>query len=276
MAIQIEPFDAPFGARILGAELSAPPSEGDFGLIRQALLDHHVLAIPGQSLDAAGLVAFSRRFGPLEPHLLKEYRHPEAPEVLVLSNAFDATGRPKGIATPPDPAYHSDLSYRPRPTWVTLLYAVRVPPEGGDTLFVDMEAAYARLPAEEQARLEGLRAAHNYAYRYPERLSEAERAANPDVLHPVVRRHPETDRAALFINPSFTGPIQGLDEAEGAALKARLYAHCLQDRFLLRYRWSDGDLVLWDNASVIHSATEAPRGQERTLMRTTVMGSEPR
>jgi len=275
MTLQVQPLGGALGARVTGADIAGGLGDADFRVIRQALLDHHVVAVPDQRLSAADLVAFSRRFGDLEPHLLGAYHHPELPEVLMLSNATGADGKPKGIATPPDPEYHSDLSYRPRPTWVTLLFALQVPDAGGDTLFADMVKAYETLPEDLKTRLDGLQAAHNYAYRYPERLTAEQRAATPDVAHPVVRTHPESGKRALFINPSFTGPILGLPGAESDRLKRRVYDHCLQDRFLLRYRWRNGDLVMWDNAAVIHSATEAPSDQERTLMRTTVVGGVP-
>ncbi len=275
MPISIVPLDGPFGARVHGVDLSAPLDEASFGVIRRALLDHHVVAIPEQRLSAGQLAGFSRRFGELEPHLLEQFHHPDDPAVLVLSNWKGTDGRALGAANPPDPIYHSDLSYRPRPTFVTLLYALTVPDEGGDTLFIDMVEAFASLPGDIKARLSGLSAAHNYAYRYPERLTAEQRAALVDVVHPVIRTHPDSGRRAIFINPSFTGPIVGLPEAEGEALKAQVYAHCLQPHRELRYRWRAGDLLMWDNAAVIHSATPAPEDRERTMLRTTVVGSVP-
>lgn len=275
MTITIVPLDAPFGARVLGADLSAPDDDGSFGQIHQALLDHHVVVIPDQKLSAGQLVAFSERFGVLEPHLLEQFHHPDHPAVLILSNWTHPDGRPVGASNPPDPIYHSDLSYRPQPTFVTLLYALEVPEEGGDTLFIDMVQAYEMLPDDLKARLAGLSAAHNYAYRYPERLTAEQRAALVDVEHPVIRTHPDSGRKAIFINPSFTGPIADLPQAEGEALKQQIYEHCLQPRFELRHRWRKGDLVMWDNAAVIHSATPAPENRERTMLRTTVVGSVP-
>lgn len=275
MPMRVQPLDGAFGVRITDVDLSAPLDDATFGAIRQALVDHHVVAIAGQHLSAGELVAFSERFGELEPHLLTQFHHPDHPAVLTLSNWRLPDGSPKGAANPPDPIFHSDLSYRPTPTWVTLLYAVTVPDHGGDTLFADMAAAYDALPADLRDRLDGLRAAHNYAYRYPERMTDAQRDANPDVVHPVVRLHPDSLKKAVFINPSFTGPILGLPADEGEALKARIYDHCLADRFRLRYRWRQGDLLMWDNAAVVHSATPAPEDQERTMLRTTVVGGAP-
>lgn len=271
----IRPLDGAFGVRVTGVDVGAELDDATFAAIRQALVDHHVVAVAGQRLTAAGLVAFSERFGELEPHLLTQFHHRQHPAVLILSNWRDAAGNPKGAANPPDPIFHSDLSYRPRPTWVTLLYGETVPDHGGDTLFADMVAAYDALPADLRAQIDGLAAAHNYAYRYPERMTEAQRRENPDVVHPVVRTHPISGRKAIFINPSFTGPILGLAPGAGEALKVRIYAHCLSDRFALRYRWRQGDLLLWDNAAVVHSATPAPEDHERTMLRTTVMGGVP-
>lgn len=274
MAMSIHPIQAGLGARIEGVDIAAGLADGDFERIRQSFLRDHVLSIPGQQLSAGDLVGFSRRFGELEPHLLTQFHHPDQPEVLMLSTVIE-DGKPLGFATPPDPMFHSDLSYRPRPTRATILFALELPEEGGDTLFCDTVAAYEALPDSTQAEIDGLRAVHNYAYRYGDRLRPEELARTEEVIHPVVRTIPETGQRAIFVNPSFTGRIEGLPEAASRDLLDRLFAHCLEPRFGLRYRWQAGDLVLWDNAATMHSATALPEGARRTLMRTTVVGEVP-
>jgi taurine dioxygenase len=273
--MRIHPIQAGLGARIEGIDIASGLAEDDFEGIRQAFVRDHVVSIPGQRLGADDLVRFSRRFGDLEPHLLTQFHHPDQPEVLMLSTVVE-DGRPLGFATPPDPMFHSDLSYRPRPTRATILYALEVPEQGGDTLFCDTVAAYEALPESIRTAIAGLHAVHNYAYRYGERLSPDELARTEDVVHPVVRTIPETGRRAIFVNPSFTGRIEGLPEPASRKLLDQLFAHCLEPRFGLCYRWHAGDLVMWDNAATMHSATALPAGARRTLMRTTVVGEAPR
>lgn len=275
MSLDVRPLDAVLGARITGLDLARPLDDATFAQVQRAFDRHHVLSFPEQDLSATALVAFSRRFGELEPHLLTEFHHPDHPEVLMLSTVVE-DGKPLGFATPPDPMFHSDLSYRPRPTMATILHALEVPAEGGgDTRFADTEAAYDALSDAMKDRLAGLRAVHNYAYRYGDRLTEEQLARTEDVVHPVVRRHARSGRKSLFINPSFTGRIEGMEPEASRALLDDLFAHCLQDRFTMSYVWSEGDLVMWDNASTMHSATPLPEGARRTLMRTTVVGEVP-
>ena len=275
MPIDIQPLHAILGARITGVDLAGALSEVHFAQIQTAFDTHHVLSFPDQDLSAGALLAFSHRFGDLEPHLLTQFHHAEHPEVLMLSTVVE-DGKPLGFATPPDPMFHSDLSYRPRPTMATILHALEVPAEGGgDTRFADTTAAYDALSDEMKTRLVGLRAVHNYAYRYGERLTEEQLAKTEDVSHPVVRKHARSGRLSLFINPSFTGRIEGMEPKASRALLDELFAHCLQPRFTMDYRWSKGDLVMWDNAATMHSATALPVGARRTLMRTTVVGEVP-
>ena len=274
-SLDIRPIRAGLGARIEGLDLGSPVDAATHEAIRAALFEHHVLVIPGQDLSPAALVAFSRGFGELEPHLLEQFHHPEHPEILMLSTVVE-DGRPLGFATPPDPAFHSDLSYRPLPSRVTLLYALEVPTDGsGDTRFIDTVAAYEALPAEIQRSIGHLRAVHNYAYRYGDRLTPEQLARTEDVVHPVVRRIPETGQRSLFVNPSFTGRIEDLPERASQNLLSQLFEHCEQERFGLTYAWTAGDLVFWDNAATMHAATALPEGARRTLMRTTVIGEVP-
>lgn len=280
----VTPLGRTLGARIDGMDLAAPLDEAGFEVIHQAFLDWRVIAIPGQDLTPHEVVAFSKRFGPVEPHIKTRFHHPDTPLVLVLSNQ-SVGGKPLG-ARDGGTFWHSDVAYRARPARGTLLYSVEVPEQHGDTLFADMVAAYADLPEDFKRRLDGLQALHDYAMadetsaaqgakRAP--LSEAEKKKVPPVAHPLVRVHPETGRKALYISPGYTRRILGVSESESAALMARIFDHCLQDRYRFTYEWSAGDVVVWDNAAVIHSATtlfQPPVGP-RTLWRTIISGDAP-
>ncbi len=284
MAVSVQQLGDGFVASVDGVDLSRPVEPADFAAVYDALLTHHVIAIRDQSLSPAAMVAASRLFGALEPHVLSQYHHPDYAEIVMVSNVVE-DGRPVGIRDAGS-YWHSDVSYKARPSKATLLYAYEVPAEGGDTLFVDLVAAYAALPDDTRRRIDGLEAIHSYAYRtdrqvakYGERppLTPEQRAEVPDVPHPVVRTHPETGAKALYVNPGFTTRIVDMAEAESAALLDELFAHSLRNRFQHRYRWRPGDLVVWDNAAVMHRATarELSPGARRTLYRTIVSGAAP-
>ena len=280
MTLTITQFDAPFGAEIHGLDLSAPLADEEFTAVEQAWLDHHVVAIRGLRLEAAEMIEFSRRFGELESHVLDQYHHPETSLILVLSNRVE-DGRAVGFADAGS-FWHSDVSFRERPSRTTLLYALEVPSEGGDTLFCDMMAAYDDLDDGMKARLDGLKGMHDYGYRDRQQgekgatvvLSASQRDATPPVLHPVVRSHPDTGRKALYVSPGLTERIEGLPAAESDALLGEIFDHCLQDKYRLVYKWRSGDLIVWDNAAVMHAATtdRLDPAKGRTLWRTIVSG----
>jgi len=272
------------GARVEGVDLSTPIDEATFGGIYRAFLDHRVLSIPGQRLSSRQVLDVSARFGPLEAHVKKRFHHPDTPLMLVLSNVVEA-GRAIG-ARDGGTFWHSDMSFAARPCRATLLYGIQIPDEGGDTLLADLTRAYEDLPDRLKTRLEGLQGVHDYAkadeisaaqggQRSP--LTEEEKKRVPRVTHPVVRTHPETGRKAIYITPGYTRCIDGLPEAESAALMDEIFAHCLQPQYQLRYRWRAGDVVIWDNAAVMHSATTLylPADRHRTLWRTVISGDVP-
>lgn len=281
--MRIEHLGPTFGARVEGVDAAHLDADA-FAQLYRLFLCRYVVALRGQSLDEEGLLAFSRRLGPLEPHVLSEFHHPRYPEILMLSNVVEE-GKPKGLADAGS-YWHSDVSYKAKPSRATALYAIEVPEKGGDTLFCDMVAAYEALSPEMKRRLEGLKAAHNYEHRMNQQvaaygvrkpLTEEQKRQTPEVIHPVVRTHPETGRKALYVNPGFTVRIEGVSERESEALKEALFAHCLQDRFRIAYHWQAGDLVFWDNACVMHKATvtELPPGSRRTMWRTIISGDAP-
>ena len=279
--LSISPVQGRFVAEVSGVDLSKPMSDTCFARIHDAFLAHSILVFRDQVLDNEQHIAFSRRFGDIEIHTAKHWLLPEFPEILVLSNRGEKGTKPivNGGAY-----WHSDITYKARPPLGSLLYALEVPPEGGDTLFADMYAAYETLDEETKARIEKLKAVHRYGDRYKMMAREdkerppltAEQLAEvPDVVHPIVRTHPETGRRALFVNEGFTVAIADLPEAEGRALLEKLFNHSVQPEHIYRHRWHARDLVMWDNRCTMHCATEYDLRYARAMHRTTIQGDRP-
>jgi taurine dioxygenase len=244
-----------------------------FAILHEAFLDHGVLVFREQGAMAPDVqVDFALRLGPLHGHPAAPAEH-ENPAVFLIR-----THRDSPISN--GNGWHSDVSCDERPPSATLLQ-VHVLPEGGggDTLFADMEAAYATLEPELRHRLCGLSAHHAsehvYRGRYADRGAEDEGTTYPETVHPVVRTHPETGRRCLFVNPSFTVGIEGLDEGEGNDLLSRLHAHCARPEFQIRLRWNRNDVALWDNRRVQHFAIWDYWPDERCGHRVTVQGDRP-
>ncbi len=276
MAIRVTPLSGHTGADISGVDLSRPLADADFARIRRALLDHVVIVISGPAPEFQALLEFGRRFGRLVPHVLTQYHHPETPEVSVISNVVDS-GKGRTTGMPAGAFWHSDLSYDVRPSDATLLYSVEVPETGGDTLFANMYRAYETLPKPMKRRIEGLSAVHRYGWNGGDAvvaLTEEQSAAHPDVVHPVVRVHPETGRKALFVNPGFTMKIAGVDEDEGRALLEELFDHARRPEFQYRHAWRAGQIVACDNRAAMHCATGGYGAARRTLWRMIVGGTE--
>jgi taurine dioxygenase len=280
--IEIRPFDAPLGAEVLGLDLSHPLSDADFAAIHRAHLDHHVLVFRDQRITPAEQVAFSRRFGPLQIHVLHQFGLAGHPEVLIVSNILE-NGRPIGLGDA-GVFWHSDLSYKDKPSLGSMLHAQELPAEGGDTLFANQHRAWEALPSDLQQRLLSLKAEHTYLAKYAELqkrspwrpdLSARQIAEVPPVQHPVVRTHPENGRRALFVSEHFTTRVVGLPDDESQALLQQLFAHSTQPEFVYRHRWQPHDMVFWDNRSVMHQAAGCPPDQRRKLYRTTIEGDVP-
>lgn len=282
------PFDirrlhAALGAEVVGLDLSTPPDDAAFARVHRAHLDHHVLVFRDQRhLTPQQHVDFSRRFGPLQIHVLRQFLLAGHPEILVVSNIVE-NGQPIGLGDAGH-YWHSDLSYKDTPSLGSLLHAQELPEEGGDTLFANMHLAWDTLAPELRRAVQGLKAEHSYLAKYEElrqrnpwrpKLTEAQIAEVTPAVHPVVRTHPETGRQALFVSEHFTTRIVGLPEDESTDLLARLFAHSVRPDHVYRHRWQPHDLVFWDNRSVIHLAAGCPDHLRRRLNRTTVQGDVP-
>jgi taurine dioxygenase len=284
--LAIRPFDAPCGAEVIGLDLARPLSDADFARVHRAHLDHHVLVFRDMAITPEEQIAFSRRFGPLQIHVLNQFQLAGHPEILVISNIRE-NGQPIGLGDA-GAYWHSDLSYMPTPSLGSMLgsmlHAQELPAEGGDTLFANQHRAWDALPAALKQAIDGRRAEHWYLCKYAELqkrnpwrpdLTQAQIDAVKPVAQPIVRMHPETGRKALFVSEHFTTRVLGVPEDESRALLAELFAHGTQPEFVYRHRWQPGDMVFWDNRSLMHLAAGTPDHLRRRLNRTTIEGDAP-
>jgi alpha-ketoglutarate-dependent taurine dioxygenase len=268
------------GVEITGADLSRPISAAFAAEIRQALLDHHVVVIRGQALSKQQQHDFTLNFGELEDHVA---RHSDERYAIVHSvTNLDRDGNPTdALDTRGNYFWHTDKSYHAVPSLMTMLHAVELPPDGGDTQFANMVLAYRALPDATKARLAGLRAIHSWeASRLAsgsKPASEAEKRERPPVSHPIVRIHPETGEKALYIGTHAAGGVEGMGLEAGKALLADLLAHATRPEFIYTHQWRAGDLVIWDNRALLHRALAnyAMGRHRRVLHRTVVRGEVP-
>ncbi len=283
----VTPLTGLAGAEVTGIDVSGSISEQEFSALKNAWLDHNgLLVIRDQTLTPEQHLAFSRRFGPLfgEAEQLqdtvKKYLLPEHPGIYRVSNKVE-DGKPLGRARA-GTYWHSDVSFRKRPAMASILYAIEIPPVGGDTLFASMTAAYDALSPAFRARLDGLSAVHDFAVAAGmsysrDVIEEGDFDGQNRSLHPLVITHPETGRKALFVNPGFTSHVEGFSQEESRALLELLYRHATQPEFVYRHRWRPHDLLIWDNRCLMHYAIADYEGKGvRYMHRTTVIAETPR
>ena len=271
-----------FGIEAEGVDLAAPLADAEFAELERAFYEHHVLVLRAQSLSPAQFLAFARRFGPPQPHVIDQFHHPEDPNILILSNV-KVDGRPTGLQDAGS-YFHTDYSYLQVPARATTLYSRVVPKVGGDTLFADQQAAYDDLPEAMKRRIEPLRAIHHYGNRHDidetsrtaaSPLTDEQKAKMPLITHRVARPHPVTGRKALYAVSGSSFGIVGMPDDEARDLLDELAAHSTQSKYQLRFKYGVGDVVLWDNAALLHSATRIDPADARTLWRITVLESAP-
>ena len=278
-AFDIRPLKGGLGAEVLDLDLSRPLNDEDFARIHRAHLDHHVVVFRDQAITPEQQIEFSRRFGILQIHVLKQFHLAGHPEILIVSNIVE-NGQPVGLGDA-GKFWHSDLSYKELPSLGSMLHAQELPEEGGDTLFADQHKAWDTLPDALKKAIEGRRAAHSYTARYAEpkfegnwrpTLSAEQLAQVQEVIHPVVRTHPENGRKALFVSEGFTTRILDLPEDESRQILGELYAHSTNPDLIYRHQWQPRDMVFWDNRSLQHLAAGCPSHLRRKLYRTTIQG----
>lgn len=283
-AMQIRKLTPRFGAEIIGVDLSKPISDQLFREIEAVFNDNGVVLFRGQHLTEDQHIDFSKRFGPLEIHVRKDALMKHRPEVFVVSNVYE-DGKPIG-SVDAGQFWHTDLSYKKIPSRGSLLLAREVPMRDGkalgDTLFCSTIAAFEGLPRDLQQKLESLSATHHYEKGYNrdrpsgkrKPLTPEQMAALPDVVHPIVRKHPFTGKPCLFVNEGYVTEIVGMPRDESEALLDRLFKHCLKDEFIYCHNWRVGDLLMWDNCSTQHNAAgDYEPTMRRRMDRTTLTGT---
>jgi taurine dioxygenase len=251
------------GAYVGGVDLSEPLDDASFEALRALFREHHVICFRDQGhLSPDQQLAFAARWGPI-------FVHPYVPGIEgypAIMEVYD----PAPITV----TWHSDTTHSKTPPRMSLLLARRVPVYGGDTMFANQHLAYEELSSGMKRLLEGLRAVHKGT-----ELAAEEKGLTPrevTSLHPVVRRHPETGRAALYVNADYTKHFEDMSEEESRPLLEYLYAWASRAEYTWRHHWRVGDLLLWDNASVQHRVIDDVGKGERSLHRVTIEGDAPR
>jgi taurine dioxygenase len=266
------------GAEIRGIDLAQPVDEPARAHLNEVFVERSVLVFRDQHLTPQQLLAAVENFGEVLPQHNSRFALPECPLVHYISNQDFF---PDGRRYIPGEGYHTDHSNAVCPPKATVLHAVSLPDRGGDTQYVNMHLAYDELPNETKLRLAGLKAVHVYQSRHSTRKLMELRADNRErvpeaVAHPIVRTHPESGRKAIYINPIRIEGIVGMAEAEALALVADLLEHATQEKYQYRHRWRPGDLVMWDNRSLLHKANgDYDMNQRRYLYRIMLKGDVP-
>ena len=263
-----------------GAE--ADEISADFRQVWDAFFASQVLVFRGQKFTPSGFVAFAKNFGKPEPHVIDQFHYPEHSDILILSNV-QKDGKPTGLADA-GTYFHTDYSYLEIPARCTTLYSIQVPSKGGDTLFADQYAAYDDLSESMKKRIDGLVALHHYGNRDDQDkrsrtvasvLTEEQEQKMNWVRHKVARQHPVTGRTALYAVSGSSFRIEGMPDDEALDLLDELKRHATQEKYQLRLKYGAGDVVIWDNASLLHSATLTDPSDPRTLWRITIKEEKP-
>jgi alpha-ketoglutarate-dependent taurine dioxygenase len=278
MNLQARPLTESVGAEIVGVDLARPMNEEAKSRLYRYFADYAVLVFRDQHFDPPHFAAAAQLFGDIIPEQFDNYRLPEYPLVSSLSNRdLEQTGRNRAVR---GADFHTDHSNYPAPPKATVLYGIVIPQSGGDTEFASVQAAYDDLPETTKRRIAGLTALHAYRGKNYDRkatdLTPELLAATPSATHPIARRNPDNGRTGLFLSPNRVTSIPGMPDDEAFALLDQLLAHATQAKYVYRHKWRKGDMVIWDNRSVLHQATtDYDMNEYRYLYRVLLAGERP-
>jgi taurine dioxygenase len=283
MAVQIKNVSAALGAEVADVDLSGPLLQADIGAIEAAWRERLVVVFHGQNLSDPQLIAFSKNFGELDPPGPNPYGEPfnkEHPELNVISNVVE-NGKPVGNLGDGEAVWHADMTYVDVPPRAAVLHALEVPPPeaGGNTYFANMFAAYESLPADLKKAVEGKVAVHDASRNSAGMLRKgyqevADVRETVGAHHPLIRTDPKTGRKALFLGRRPNAYVLGLEIADSEALLDALWAHATRPRFTMCHEWKVGDVLMWNNLSVLHRRDAFDPKTRRVMHRSQIKGNE--
>ena len=268
-SLDIRPLTPAIGAEIHGIDLGASDIAKNIPAVRAALLKYGVIFFREQDLTQDQHIAFARYFGDLEIHPATPKDQPN-PEILRIAHGPNSRGQENN--------WHSDVTWRERPSLGSILLAREIPPVGGDTLFANMHLAYERLSPKMQEFCHGLTAVHDIARVFAKRLNKAPEDLHekyPPIRHPVIRTHPETGERAIYVNNGFTSHIEGLSPDESRWILDHLYKTAWDVEIQCRFRWEVGSIAFWDNRVCQHLAVSDYFPARRVMERVTIAGDKP-
>jgi len=279
MAVTVKPLNAAVGAEISGVDL-ARLNDAEFAPIEQAWNRYGALLLRDQHITDDDLLAFSRRFGELDPPPNQEHgrQSPEGyPDIYVVSNVLDNKGAPIGALGAGEAVWHTDMSYLALPPDASMLYSLEVPPTGGDTWVLGMQAAWATLPEPLKAKVRGRRIKHDGTYNSGGYLRKGVTPTDdphkaPGAWHPAVISHPATGAPSLYLGRRRNSYVEGFSQPESDALLDALWAHIERPDLRYQHRWRVGDLLLWDNRSTMHRRDPFDNATRRVMHRTQIKG----
>lgn len=282
--ITVTPSGQGLGARVENIDLSQPLTPENYKTIEGLLGKYGVLCFPKQNLTSQQLKDYSSKFGTLEVNVANVYQEPGLPEVMILSNK-KVDGKPIGLGDAGQD-WHTDMSYSKMIAFTNVLYGIEIPHRNGEPLgsteFSNMRAAYLALPEELKTKLDGMTVLHDFnkfwenmrkqpgSTRAP--LTPEQRKTKPPVSHPIFLTHPITGEKILYANPGYSMQINELPKEESDKILDFLFEHQLQPQFRYRHRWTEGDVLMWDNMGTIHNAIADYKPEEhRYIKRCQVM-----
>ncbi len=277
--MKITRFDAPLGARVEGLDLANTPSEQLASELREIIHTYQVVLFSDQSFNAQEQLAFAKSLGPVRRRELPDsYFSPnssyETPGIAYVSNIRDSNGVPTGIIPDGEMWFHHDTCYTPEPDKFTMLYAMAVPAEGGNTMWGDMYTAWHSLPQDLKKEIEQKKALNVYDYATIQRPDISQLEKIEHAWHPAVLIHPHTKKKALFVNRLMTCQIEGLNEAESLTILTEIFDHAEKSELIYEHKWAPKDFIIWDNLSTVHARRHFELNQKRRLRRCKVSGEK--
>jgi taurine dioxygenase len=272
--LRTRPLSPALGAEILNVDLSQPMTDALFESVRDCWHDNIVVLFRDQHLSEADQVRFAERFGQLALSHTRRYTTAN-PAVMLISNIRE-NGKQIGALPDGEMQFHSDQCYQEKPAMSSMLYAIEVPTQGGNTLFANAYIAYETLPDDIKRRLDGRKALHAYDYDNAS-MKRGTRIQDgvPYFAHPVFRTHPATGRKALYVNRLMTIAIEGLPATESDELLDFLFTHQENPAFVYEHVWRVNDLLMWDNRCALHARSDFSNDERRLMRRVTVLGEKP-